>query len=489
MTLLLYIVILIEGYVVLSTELLAIRQTVPFIGSGTDTVSIIIAAVLMPLAFGYQSGGKFRRRTYFGKCLTIRKKLIFNIALSTLILLPGLSVIFMGWFFAVFLPSIGIVHRLVQITIYCALFVVIPVYLLGQTIPLVSNYFSKSKLSEITGRMLFFSTVGSFLGAVFSTLVLMSTIGVHNTVTLSFVLLTSLVILLSKKKLSEPTFVMIGMTVIAMFMNSNAVMADMNVVYNNQYNTAQVILKGGQRHLLLNNNWSSMYDPYGRKYPYIEFAERVAIDPIRDAKEPRDILIIGAGAFTLGFEDERNNYIYIDIDPDLLKTAEEHILKDKLKKNKTFLVEEARAFLARSIREGKKFDVVFLDAYLGGLSIPEHLITREFFQQVKDVMRDKALLVTNFISAPNFNNPLSRSIDNTIRSVMPHVSRVAMDENYMLYNENENILVNVSYIYRHLDNYEEGVIYTDDKNTIYFDKPKTFDPFDKATQIEKQTEE
>jgi len=54
---LLFFIIFLEGYIVLSAELLAIRQTLPFVGSGTDTVSIIIAAVLMPLAFGSILGG------------------------------------------------------------------------------------------------------------------------------------------------------------------------------------------------------------------------------------------------------------------------------------------------------------------------------------------------------------------------------------------------------------------------------------------------
>ncbi|MBK6895363.1 MAG: fused MFS/spermidine synthase [Alphaproteobacteria bacterium] len=469
---LLYIIILIEGYIVLSTELLAIRQTIPFVGTGTDTVSIIIAAVLMPLAIGYYTGGRFRPCKIYGNYISLRKKLTFNLILSTVILLPGMSLVFMEWFFQNLLVDIGITSRIVQTSLYATFFVAIPVYFLGQTIPLVSNYFTKTKLSEITGRMLFFSTLGSFLGAVFSTLVLMATIGVHHTVSLTFVLLSIVVILLQRRKLSEPVFLSLSLTVIGLFLNSNHVMSDKSIVYNNQYQMAQILHKGEERHLLLNSNWSSMYDDYGRKYPYIEFAERQGIDPIRNSETPRDILVIGAGAFTLGFEDENNNYIYIDIDPDLLKTAEKYILKDKLKKNKTFLVEEARAFLTRSKREGKKFDVIFLDAYLGGASIPEHLVTQEFFIQIKDSMKNGGILITNFIASPNFADRMSRSIDNTIRSVMPHVSRVVMNEKLLPFNDDANIMANVSYIYRHQEDYDLGVIYTDDKNTVYMDKPQ-----------------
>ena len=50
--------IAIEGYAVLAVELIAIRQLTPYVGNATDTVAIVIAAVLLPLAFGYEAGGR-----------------------------------------------------------------------------------------------------------------------------------------------------------------------------------------------------------------------------------------------------------------------------------------------------------------------------------------------------------------------------------------------------------------------------------------------
>ena len=58
----LFAVILLEGFVVLAFELLAIRQLIPFVGSSTDVVAIVIGAVLMPLSFGYYSGGDFKMK-------------------------------------------------------------------------------------------------------------------------------------------------------------------------------------------------------------------------------------------------------------------------------------------------------------------------------------------------------------------------------------------------------------------------------------------
>ncbi len=472
-TLLLFIIIVIEGYVVLSTELLAIRQTIPYVGSGTDTVSIIIAAVLMPLAFGYQYGGRFKPHKFLGQHITVRKKLILNIIIASAILLVGMSHESLRQFFTR-MPALGIENRLAQITIYSTLFLVIPVYLLGQTVPLVSNFFSKERLSKITGKMLFFSTVGSFLGAVFATLALMPTIGVHHTVSLNFVLMALLVILLSKKKTSPAIILSMLFAFGAMYFNSDDVMKQYKIRKNNQHHTiVAATLKSGDNVLFLNRNNSSKYNEMREKHPYIEFAERVAINPIMYSATPRDILVIGAGGFTFGHEDKINRYTYVDIDKDLLPVAEEYILKEPIGDNKAFVPKPARGFLSST---DQKYDVIYLDAYLGGVSVPEHLITIEFFEQIKSHLENNAILMTNFIVSPNFNNPFSRNIDTTLRSVFPHMSRVVIDEQYNLWSESKTMPANVAYIYRHEENYNQGRVYTDNVNTVFYDKPKKLTP-------------
>lgn len=472
-TLLLFFIIVVEGYIVLSSELLAIRQSIPHVGSGTDTISIIIAAVLMPLAFGYQSGGAFKPHKIFGVFFTVRKKLILNINIAAIILLIGLSYKSMQWFFG-WLPQIGIDDRLMQTSIYCMLFLVIPVYLLGQTVPLITNFFSKQHLPRVTGKILFFSTVGSFFGAVFSTLFLMAIIGVHHTVSLNFVLMAILVIALSKKTISAPVIYAVIIAGCAMLFNSDGFMSSENIIKNNQYNTIQAgETSRGTREMVINGNRSSSYDDLGRKHAYVEFAERIAIFPIISSIPPRDILVIGAGAFTFGHEDKNNNYTYVDIDKDLQEVAEEHVLREPIGDNKKFVPKPARAFLNDT---DQKYDVIYLDTYLGGVSIPEHLITQEYFKSVKAHLKDGGLLVTNFITSSNFQSKLSRNLDNTFRSVFPHFSRHVISEQYNLWSDSASRISNIAYIYRHSDTYESGHIYTDNKNTVFYDKPKKLKP-------------
>jgi len=464
---LLFTVIILEGYIVLSTELLAIRQTLPFIGSGTDTVSIIIAAVLMPLAFGYQAGGQFKPKIHKGRYFGFRQKLLQNLLISQGILLVGLSYICLAVFFTIPLQN-GLSNRLVLATLYALCFLVVPVYLMGQTVPLISNYFSKKKLSDITGKMLFFSTMGSFLGAIFSTLVLMSFAGVHYTAALNFVLLFLLVFLLDKNKRSLRVVLSFILAFSGLLLNSETIMKGFHIIKNNKYNTIALYEENGKRHLLINNVSSSMYSDKHEKYEYVKFIEQVAIQSIPPAASPKDILVIGAGGFTLGHEDHKNRYTFIDLDKDLKAVAEKHILKEKLGDNVTFYPEEARAFLRR---DTKLYDIIVLDVYSGYMTIPEHLVTADFFAQIKSHVKEGGLVFANFIVAPNFGSLFSQNLDNTFRSIFPHVSRETVQKDLHLWDETPDALENVIYIYRHDTKVQGDKVYTDNKNSVFYDKP------------------
>ena len=261
---------------------------------------------------------------------------------------------------------------------------------------------------------------------------------------------------------------------LAMSFNSNALLRKDHIKKNNQYSLiAAGTLKNNNRLLKINGNHSSQYNDAREKFEYIEFVERVAVAPIAGANPPRDILVIGSGGFTFGHDDSNNLYTYVDINEDLKAIAEQYILKEPIGENKKFVPLPARAFLNDT---NKTYDVIFIDAYLGGASIPEHLVTQEFFLQVKSHLKNNAVLVTNLILSPHFNNQFTRNIDNTIRSIFPHVSRHIIGENYQLWSDSNTAMANTIYMYRHEIDYKAGHIYTDNKNTVFYDKPKKLTP-------------
>lgn len=467
LTYLLFLIILIEGYVVLAAELLAIRQIIPFVGSGTDTVSIIIAAVLMPLACGYYVGGRYKSNIQMtGGTLSIRQKLTKNILIASFFIALGLSFIGVDTFFLTLLQS-GVHNRILLTTIYALALIVTPVFLLGQTVPLVSNYFSSKKLSQITGKMLFTSTVGSFLGSVISTIILMRYLGVNNTVNVLFILLTFLVFLLSKNKLSERPLLMVGITVSMLFLNSTAMLGQANIVATNAYNTVTVEQDSAGRYLGMNGSSSSKIGVNGEKYAYVEYIEKHFLIPLINDATPKNILVVGAAGFTFGLEDNHNQYTYVDIDPDIKKIAEEYFLPKKLGPNKKFKGEDIRAYMATN---QFKYDLILLDAYSSRNAIPETLVTQNFFKKMKESLADNGVLVTNFITSPNFSDSFSRRLDNTFRSVFPQYNRHVLSAEYNAFALNPAVQANVVYSYYKVADVDSTTIYTDNLNTTSFDR-------------------
>lgn len=457
----LFLIIFLEGYVVLSTELLSIRLLIPFAGSGTDTVSIIIAAVLMPLAFGYAFGGGARK--------DIRKRLIRNLLISALLLTPGLSHAFLNWGFDILFHKTGISNRLVLTALYAGLFLVTPVFLLGQTVPLISNYFSRERLSVMAGRILFFSTMGSFMGAVFCTLVLMTFAGVHNAVNVTIGAIALLAFILSKKKINPQTITISLALLVSLALNSPMMMKKLHIVSNNKYNTIAIDERedDGTRLLKMNRTYASAIYQYSTDpvVSYHIFIDESFIQPMIEEGTPRDVLILGAGGFALGRTDTKNNYTFVDIDGSLKKISEEDFLKEKLSPNKKFEPIEARAFMRQ---DQKKYDMIVLDLMLDPVSTPEYLVTQEFFQMTKEHLKDGGVIVGNYFASPTFSDPFSKHLDNTLRTVFPHLNRQVVTP-YNVWKQQDD-WTNIVYSYVHHTKSSPN-IYTDDKSTAPFDRP------------------
>lgn len=465
----LFLMIFLEGYAVLSAELLAIRLIIPYTGSGTDTISIIIAAVLMPLAFGYYYGGKFTQKYNGKRPATIRKRLLLNVTIATIILTCGLSYSFLQWGSDMLYLYTGWNNRIWITALYAGLFLIIPIYLLGQTVPLISNYFGRHRMAGIAGRILFFSTIGSFMGSIFCTLVLMTYFGVHHAVSVSLFALTAIVFVLSKRWVNIYTIVTSLCFALSLWINSSAMLARDHVVANNQYHVIQIsdYESDNSRWMEINHNFSAAVhkdskEPY---FKYVEYVEQRFIEPLQWAPMKREILVIGAGGFTMGRRDKNNQYIFLDLDEGLLELSEQKFLEEKLGENKTFIAEPARAYLNNNDR---KFDLIVLDVFRGQTSTPEHLVTREFFQQVKDHLKSGGIMVGNYMLSPNFSDEFSVNVDNTMRSVFNNLNRQIIP----VYNgwDTQSPWANVIYSYYNNPRASHD-IYTDDRNTSPFDKP------------------
>lgn len=116
---------------------------------------------------------------------------------------------------------------------------------------------------------------------------------------------------------------------------------------------------------------------------------------------PRRVLIVGLGGGTLPtalaelLPDAQIDVA--EIDPAVTRAAKRYFnFKDGAKMH--VFEQDGRVYVKRAVREGTKYDLVMLDAF-DHEYIPEHLLTREFLGEVKQLLGERGVLVANTFSS------------------------------------------------------------------------------------------
>ena len=117
--------------------------------------------------------------------------------------------------------------------------------------------------------------------------------------------------------------------------------------------------------------------------------------------QPKAILVagLGGGTLPLAFNDLFPDALIdvVEVDQAVVNVAKEFFFFEE-NANMRVAVNDARVFVKRAGILGKKYDYIILDAF-GGDYIPEHLLTQEFLEEVK---QDDAVLVANTFSTSRF---------------------------------------------------------------------------------------
>lgn len=127
---------------------------------------------------------------------------------------------------------------------------------------------------------------------------------------------------------------------------------------------------------------------------------RMMLGALYLAPEPRRVLVIGLGGGTLVDTLQRTlpdaEIDAVEIDPAVVRVARQYF--DFQPGPRTRVNEEdGRVFVKRALREARRYDLVMLDAY-DQEYIPEHMLTREFLQEVKGVLAPEGVLAANTFS-------------------------------------------------------------------------------------------
>ncbi len=135
-------------------------------------------------------------------------------------------------------------------------------------------------------------------------------------------------------------------------------------------------------------------------YTKLVFSSLLMID------NPKNVLIIGLGGGTLS---NTIHQLYptakitnVEIDPAVLKVAREYFSFFE-NDNITSLVQDGRIFVKREGIKKKKYDWIILDAFNGDY-IPEHLLTKEFFEETKKILSANGIISANTFSISQLYN-------------------------------------------------------------------------------------
>ena len=166
-------VVFLTGAAVLVVEVLAVRILSPYYGNTIFTVSGVLSVILAALSVGYYIGGRLADKHP-------SEKLFFGI-----ILISGLLVLLLQLFTVILLPALG--HKLSMASgplISSMVMFFVPSFLLGMlspfTIKLQQLRLSGEGIGTISGRIFFWSTLGSIVGSLMTGFVLIPNLGVNE---------------------------------------------------------------------------------------------------------------------------------------------------------------------------------------------------------------------------------------------------------------------------------------------------------------------
>ena len=371
-----------EGFSTLAVEVIAIRLAIPVVGSSMTLTGVMLGVVLFALSAGYWRGGALSARWDRKKTRTVLSR---NLLLAA------------GLYGAVAFPlEAGLIEKLLDsglslswaIGVAASLLFILPIYLASQTVPMLAELTNdEGKAGKASGKVLFFSTLGSVAGGIITPVWLFPGIGVVHSSYVVTGLLAAAASLMAIGQARALRTAGAGAAVVVLTVSASVLGAPDHDLYrfDSPYQTIRIVEEKGERVMLMSGGRSSGL--------FIETGEtsfatvRLVTKLVKDT-QARHVLVIGAAGFNLPRDvsafPEVERVDAVDVDPAVKVIAETQFLKHPLPAKVHFFPLSARYAARKLGHEGRHYDFAFLDAYFGR-GIPEELATVEFFQDVRRV--------------------------------------------------------------------------------------------------------
>jgi|TARA_B110000114_G_C15089581_1_gene397846 spermidine synthase len=432
----LFSIIFFTGAVVLSLELLASRILTPFFGVSLYIWTAILSVTLIFLAIGYQLGGWLTSKINF----KYYEELFFFIPFVS-----SISIVISIITYPILLPNLIKLDLLLGCFIGSALLLAVPLVLMSSLNPiLISIIKSKDDQSSDSrsGLVLFISTIGSVFGVIFTSLILIPNLTNFSSLILNavFLILYSLIVYFiigysSFKKLKK-LFLFLNLLVLIFLLSvlyfKESYLNFFTATKDNSNNTYTLIYERPTFYGNLkvvdfkpnNQNDDSFYVLFQNGAIVHEFDKNgnslsvytYVLDSLSQLSSKGNALVLGLGGGIIPKALSRRGYNIdiVEINTKIFDIAKSFFLYDKM--NAKIFFEDARTHVKTC---EKKYSLIVVDLFLSD-GVPEHLVTKEFFNDLNNCLSNDGIIVSN--SLMDFTNELAlNSVLSTYSSVFDNL--------------------------------------------------------------------
>jgi predicted membrane-bound spermidine synthase len=399
-----YLIVFTASACGLIIEIVAGRILAPSIGVSLYTWTSIIGVVLAGISLGNFTGGLIADRFPYPATLGF---ILLASGIASIAILPLLELTDQPFL------ALPILPRIVLLT--TALFL-LPSILLGMVTPVVIklNLTNLTKTGNVVGRIYAVSTAGSILGTFLTGFVLIQTLGTRTIILgVSVALVVMAVAFGNLWRARWPGIVMgamfIGVTLLAVLIGS----LDSVCIRESNYFCIKVRARdvdGREVRVLyldaLLHSYSDIDDPYYLRYSYEKVFADLATYIGRGYTMPRFLEAMYP----------RSNLEVVEIDPEVTKIATDYLGLSKRTRIVTYN-EDARTKF-QQLKVGK-YEMVMGDAF-NDVSVPYHLTTQEFNDQVKGLLTDDGIYAVNIVDKM-YGGRFLRSFVHTMQETFDHV--------------------------------------------------------------------
>ena len=422
-----YLVAFLSGAIVMSFEMLGSRYLGPYFGAGIYTWAALISTVLAALCLGYFFGGALADRRPSAGLLGA------TVAIGSLylLLLPAFAehlLQFLVW--NIDDIKLGSLASALAIMFF-------PVTFLGMYSPFAIRLLLRSQQRSgiVSGTVYGVSTAGSILGTLGTTFVLIPLIGTRAiTYVLGVAGVASAALLIAQASIASARLARLGALAVllasaallvpiadaraqeafdpdiraAMLKRDNGLIAHIETVYND------IFVSKDKSVLKMAFQWKAWHfpesevnlaDPDDLPMLYPRAMTIAAIYP----PEIRRVLVLGLGGGAIPGYLARflpaAQIETVELDPGVIGVAKKYFgIRETTKSHIT--ESDGRVFLNR---HSEPYDIILVDAFTGSY-IPFHLMTKEFYQLVRDRLAPQGVAAFNII-------PGSKLYDSNVRTL------------------------------------------------------------------------